>query len=114
MGDCVFCDLIENGQLGARFFSVGDVCRVFRLAPLNPVTPGHMLFLPDRHVAFAEDEPRVTGDVFRGAAMYASQFGGDFNLIASSGKLATQTITHLHVHFVPRREGDGLRLPWSA
>ena len=35
------------------------------------------------------------------------------NLITSIGAAATQTVFHLHVHVVPRHEGDGLLLPWS-
>lgn len=38
---------------------------------------------------------------------------GDCNLIVNQGPAATQTIPHLHAHVVPRREGDGLALPWT-
>jgi histidine triad (HIT) family protein len=37
----------------------------------------------------------------------------DYNLITSGGREATQTVMHAHVHYVPRRRGDGLKLPWS-
>jgi hypothetical protein len=36
------------------------------------------------------------------------------NLITSVGADATQSVRHLHIHVVPRREGDGLMLPWSG
>jgi hypothetical protein len=39
---------------------------------------------------------------------------GDCNLIASRGPAATQTVPHLHLHLVPRLEGDGLPLPWTG
>ena len=35
------------------------------------------------------------------------------NLITSVGAAATQTVKHLHIHIVPRHEGDGLHLPWT-
>ncbi|RZE66014.1 HIT domain-containing protein [Streptomyces albidoflavus] len=35
------------------------------------------------------------------------------NLIASRGREATQSVTHLHLHLVPRRNGDALALPWD-
>ncbi len=35
------------------------------------------------------------------------------NLITSAGREATQTVFHLHIHVVPRRDGDGLALPWT-
>jgi hypothetical protein len=39
--------------------------------------------------------------------------GGQWNLITSAGTDATQSVFHLHVHLVPRRPNDGLKLPWS-
>lgn len=85
----------------------------YRLTPLNPVTPGHLLVVPFDHVPDALANPRVTGEVFRSAAELAARLGGDWNLITSVGAAATQTVKHLHVHLVPRREGDGLSLPWT-
>jgi hypothetical protein len=37
-----------------------------------------------------------------------------FNLITSVGAAATQTVRHLHIHLIPRREGDALALPWTG
>ena len=34
------------------------------------------------------------------------------NIIQSNGPAAWQTVFHLHVHVIPRYEGDPLRLPW--
>lgn len=39
--------------------------------------------------------------------------GWDLNQITSAGPAATQTVFHLHVHLVVRREDDGLSLPWT-
>lgn len=44
----------------------------------------------------------------------AREMPGDMNLITSRGPAATQTVPHLHLHLIPRREGDGLTLPWTA
>jgi histidine triad (HIT) family protein len=35
------------------------------------------------------------------------------NLSTSKGEAATQSVFHLHVHVVPRQEGDRLPLPWT-
>jgi histidine triad (HIT) family protein len=47
------------------------------------------------------------------AARWGAEKNEDFNLITSRGKFATQTILHTHIHYVPRRENDGLFLPWT-
>lgn len=107
MDECVFCKRIEDGQFD--FYNAEAVS--FR--PLNPVVPGHRLFLPRMHVRNAAEKPYITGKTFELAATYAQLSGGEFNLITSSGIAATQSVFHLHVHYVPRRSGDGLMLPWT-
>lgn len=83
--------------------------------PLNPVTPGHQLFVPTMH---AEHGTRFGAHALSAAmhtaATYAAECEQPFNLITSSGTAATQTIPHLHVHYVPRQLNDGLELPWTA
>ena len=104
--ECVFCQRIEQRQCSRA--GRGTV----RFEPLNPVTVGHMLFVPTMHVEDASDEPWITAQVFEVAAEYA-RAGADFNLITSAGPDATQTVAHFHVHYVPRGPGDGLALPWT-
>lgn len=76
-----------------------------------------MLFVPVRHTpdASAPNGSYDAGLAMETAARYAAYHGvKSFNLITSCGKAATQTVEHLHVHLVPRREGDGLKLPWTG
>lgn len=114
--DCVFCDVDRIDKDGWFEFWPGGGGMAF--TPLNPVTPGHILVVPRQHVADALEDPDVTAETMRQAANYArrARAGGRwsaFNIITSAGHDATQTVMHLHLHVVPRRPGDGLRLPWS-
>lgn len=107
---CVFCDY-EPTPPAAVLCEWPDALVI---RPLNPVTPGHVLIVPKAHVATAADEPTITAAAFARAAEWTRYRPDEaFNLITSVGPLATQTVFHLHVHYVPRREGDGLSLPWS-
>jgi diadenosine tetraphosphate (Ap4A) HIT family hydrolase len=113
---CVFCDRLIAGEYDLDYPALDTVA----FEPLNPVTPGHLLFVPKRHVENAAAEPWVTGRAFEAAASFASDLdfasspAREFNLITSAGSTATQTIKHLHIHYVPRRAGDGLALPWTG
>src|SRR5438105_4368577 len=100
---CVFCQKIREGSVRQLNKSV------VAFEPLNPVTPGHMLFVSTEHLPNASYKPVVTGHVMMEAAKYAAGYGNN-NIITSSGKDATQTIFHLHIHVVPRRAGDNLKL----
>lgn len=110
MSGCVFCRIIAGD---APATVVREWPAVVAFTPLGPVTRGHVLVVPRRHVTSAVDDPAITGLTFSAAAEYAGGVG-DCNLITSVGAAATQTVRHLHVHVVPRRTGDGLSLPWTG
>lgn len=101
---CPFCDYDGPSEVLVRR---GDV---FFIEPLHPVVEGHVMAVPIRHVPDALADPELTGEVMEAAAWFAA---GSCNLIANVGEAATQSVHHLHVHIVPRKVGDGLRLPWS-
>lgn len=104
---CPFCQRIDN-----RDWEQDYAGTVARFEPLNPVTPGHMLFVPMWHA----EHP--SAEAVRACMGYAETFAesqrADFNLITSSGPDATQTVPHVHIHYVPRRADDGLALPWTG
>lgn len=106
---CPFCVRIQRGQYENRAQGV------IWFEPLNPVTPGHMLFVPTVHTEWSD---LVAAMELKHAVGQAVRYGKgqheSFNIITSCGADATQTIPHLHVHLVPRDEGDGLHLPWTG
>lgn len=108
---CVFCKIASQTE------STEDLIRhcrgVLSFTPKRPVTAGHRIFIPHQHVIDAAHFPSITGEVFAVAAAYAAIERREFNLITSAGRAATQNVSHLHVHYVPREEDDGLLLPWS-
>ena len=111
MADCPFCARIKDGEYD--YYDEHSVA----FQPLNPVTPGHFLVVPRKHVASALEPlaPILLGGAMRLAAILARQMDlTGCNFINSAGAAATQTVFHLHVHVVPRHEGDGLALPWTG
>ena len=110
-GDCPFCARIAAGEYddrAARFDAV-------TFEPLNPVTEGHRLVVPVTHVRSALGHVSVAADTMAYAVLVALQYGvRECNFITSAGAAATQTVQHLHIHIVPRAEGDGLALPWTG
>jgi histidine triad (HIT) family protein len=103
----VFCAIVDGLEPAVVVREWPDALAI---VPLRPVVEGHVLVIPKRHARDALADPDTTGATFRRAAQYASPA---CNLITSVGEAATQTVMHLHVHVVPRADGDGLRLPWN-
>lgn len=127
---CPFCIRIEakdykyesGGLLHADGSGGWDDPNVVSFEPLNPVTPGHRLFLPTAHITRPWTMGSCAyGDIWAAAARYGSDLMlltpervSGFNLITSFGAAATQTVEHIHIHCVPRREDDDLHLPWTG
>jgi diadenosine tetraphosphate (Ap4A) HIT family hydrolase len=78
-----------------------------------PVTEGHSLIIPKRHV---ESVGELTQPEFKRLSLMISMTKSHlrtrddsikgFNIGINEGVVAGQTIPHLHIHVIPRREGD--------
>jgi len=106
---CVFCAIVAGEGPAVVVREWDDVIAI---RPLRPVTSGHVLVIPHAHVADLGDDPSVSARAMTCAAELAATLPAA-NVITSKGSAATQTVFHLHVHVVPRCEGDGLPLPWT-
>ena len=86
---------------------------VFAVADKYPVTKGHCLVIPFRHVpdffSLTEHERRDSDDLARYLKNRIQAEDGTvegFNLGFNCGRTAGQTIAHAHLHLIPRRDGD--------
>lgn len=80
---------------------------------LHPVTPGHVLVIPVRHVEdfFGMTREEKTDcaalvEELRGRILNEDPSVAGFNVGVNCGEAAGQTVMHAHVHLIPRRRGD--------
>ena len=77
-----------------------------------PVNRGHALIVPRRHVptwfdASAEERVALMAAVDEARDLIVARFAPDgFNIGINVGQAAGQTVFHLHVHLIPRYDGD--------
>ena len=77
-----------------------------------PVSPGHTLIIPRRHVAsFFEITDAERADLMSLLAAARDDLDREFrpagyNIGINDGAAAGQTVPHLHIHLIPRYEGD--------
>ena len=77
-----------------------------------PVTPGHTLVIPKRHVASLFDLPEpehreLWAQVTEVRKRLAERFHpAAFNIGVNDGTEAGQTVGHAHIHVIPRYAGD--------
>ncbi|GAB3361525.1 HIT family protein [Giesbergeria sinuosa] len=77
-----------------------------------PVSPGHSLVIPKRHVgSFFEVSPDERTALFElleqaKQSVEAELHPDGFNIGINDGPAAGQTVPHLHIHLIPRYLGD--------
>lgn len=115
--DCVFCKLL-SGELEVSFVHHDDLCSAFM--DIQPVNPGHVLVVPNRHASYLADLQQEEGaQLFRVAQQVAAALRKSglkcegVNFFLADGVAAGQEVFHVHLHVLPRYTGDGfgLKLP---
>ncbi len=104
---CFFCDLQTSERVLLR--NELAVC----IADAYPVTEGHSLVIPCRHVADGMDlhqpEWNAVSALLKQRRLELEKADGSisgFNIGLNSGESAGQTVMHAHWHLIPRRKGD--------
>lgn len=100
---CPFCNpdrkILENDLVYARFDNY-------------PVTPGHILIVPFRHISdyfrLTEEEHDSIRELTASAKelLDRGKRPDGYNLGVNCGTAAGQTIDHVHIHLIPRYKGD--------
>ncbi|HLS84649.1 MAG TPA: HIT family protein [Burkholderiales bacterium] len=117
MSECVFCRIMAR-QIPAAVVYEDD--QVLAFMDIGQVNPGHVLVAVKQHVEniYALEEKQA-GAVFAAAARVARAIQAAFapqglSVYQANGPAAGQTVFHLHLHLVPRHEGDGMALAWPV
>jgi len=77
-----------------------------------PVSPGHALIVPRRHVAgwfeatTEEQHALIEALTIARKTIQGKHRPDGFNIGINVGEAAGQTIFHLHIHLIPRYQGD--------
>ncbi|MFV0496504.1 HIT family protein [Mycobacterium sp.] len=110
---CVFC-AIAAGDAPAVGIYEDDGYLGF--LDIRPVTRGHTLVIPKQHTVDLADTPADTlaGMIGVGQrialAAKTTELADATNIAINDGRAAFQTVFHIHLHVVPRRNGDRLSL----
>lgn len=100
---CIFCDIKEYVLENELAFAIFDKF---------PVTKGHMLFIPKRHVAnffdlTKEEREAIFDLVDEGKKLLDEKYSPDaYNVGVNVGEYSGQSVMHVHIHLMPRYIGD--------
>ncbi len=111
MKSCIFCKIVHK-QAPASIIYEDETVMVF--LDIRPLNVGHTLVIPKKHYVDIFDIPenqlsqvhKVAKQV--SVAIKKATNADGISIIQQNGKAAGQDIFHLHVHVVPRFEGQKL------
>ena len=109
---CLFCRVL-TGELDAKIIAETDHAVAF--LDLHPQSPGHTLVIPKVHAETLIDLPREeAGPLFELVRDTVAQLQDTLDapgmtIGVNQGIIAGQGVPHLHVHLMPRFEGDGAK-----
>ena len=106
MDNCFFCKTINNHD-----FELENELAIARFDDF-PVTDGHIEIIPKRHVedwwkTTLEEKNAIFDLLDEAKSIIDKKYKPDgYNIGMNLGEKAGQSIMHLHVHLIPRYEGD--------
>ncbi len=114
--ECIFCKIVA-GEIPC--FKIYESDDTLAFMDINPANEGHALVIPKEHSA---DVHAVTAAAISSTVITAKKIAAaiektlspdGINLLQCNGPAAAQSVLHFHMHVLPRREGDELKLNWG-
>ncbi|RLJ01533.1 MAG: HIT family protein, partial [Candidatus Aenigmatarchaeota archaeon] len=108
--ECIFCKIARK-EIKTEIIYEDESSLAF--LDINPISPGHTVVIPKKHSETILDmDDDEIGPMFiavkRATEMLKDALSPDaFNIGINHGRKAGQGIDHVHVHIIPRFEGDG-------
>ena len=106
MKDCFFCKCVEE-----RNYVLENELAFARFDDF-PVNKGHLEAIPKRHVkdwweATDEERKAILDLIDQAKIIIDEKYNPDgYNIGMNLGEKAGQSVMHLHVHLIPRYDGD--------
>lgn len=107
---CVFCEIIAKREPVEWILQPETWNDAVAFVPLDPITDGHCIIAPKRHVKDFAADPDTFAATAKRAAELMRWTRRPMNLVSTRGREAGQEVIHLHLHLIPREKGDGIRL----
>jgi histidine triad (HIT) family protein len=112
----IFCKIVSGEEPSVQLYSDRETSAFMDKYPAND---GHCLVIPKRHYETVFDMPpndfakvaRTVVKIARG--VHRGLQPGGLSLVQANGPIAGQSVMHVHVHVLPRRQDDNLLINWS-
>lgn len=111
--DCVFCKITKGEIPAKKYFEDDNFLAIF---DINPISRGHLVVFSKNHYSNTEEMPEeewqkmcnIARDL---AEKHIKEIKADgYNLLINQGDVVSKIAHRAHIHIIPRRFGDGLKI----
>lgn len=114
---CIFCKIAE-GQIPSYKIYEDELCLAF--LDLSQSNIGHTLIVPKQHfdnIITLDNE--LAGHLFSVTSKITKAISkalniNDFNILNNCGEIAGQSVHHFHIHIIPRKLNDNIKINLSS
>jgi len=111
--DCIFCKIIKGEKEATKTYEDENFIGIL---DINPRAEGHTLIIPKKHFRNLLDLPTTLGnellDAIKKVSLKLIEEGKaeGVNVLTANEPAAQQDVLHTHVHIIPRKKDDGLKI----
>ena len=110
--NCIFCKIINGKVPSKKVFEDDDVLAIL---DIRGDYENHTLVMPKQHIdKLTSADENIIQKLFylikKVSNSYISSGYDGVNILVNNGESAEQTIMHLHIHIIPRKAEDGLKI----
>lgn len=114
---CIFCKIAE-GEIPSYKIYEDELCLAF--LDLSQSNIGHTLIVPKQHfdnIITIDNE--LAGALFSVTSKLTKAISkalnvNDFNILNNCGEIAGQSVHHFHIHIIPRKLNDNIKINLSS
>ena len=111
--NCLFCKIAKK-EIPSNF--IAETNNFIAILDIKPKAPGHTLIISKKHYVTLLDIPNTLAiEMLQITKKIASEIlekkqGDGFNIIMNNLSPAGQLVMHAHLHLIPRKDSDNLRI----
>ena len=111
--DCIFCKIIKGEIPSKKYYEDDNFLAIF---DINPISEGHLVVLSKNHYSNTEEMPKEEWQKLcvlarNLAEKHTKEIKVDgYNFLINQGDAASKIAHRPHIHIIPRRFDDGLKI----
>ena len=117
MSDCIFCKINKNE---IPSYTVYEDEFFKAILDIYPAAHGHVIVIPKEHApdifSLSDGTCEKVYPVLKklAKAVKAALSCDGINILQNNGAAAWQSVSHFHVHIIPRYDNDNVKMPWAT